>query len=112
NTEQEILGAVEAAAGGQERAVALWQLVFFYQEQANRSDLAVPLLELIIRESDDPENIAIAYYTLGHIEQTNEKWAEALLHYEKGLSLSPRHLATTYDRYINAGYCLTLLSFT
>ena len=47
-TEQEILGAVEEAAGGQERVKALWQLVFFYQEQANRSDLAVPLLELII----------------------------------------------------------------
>jgi len=108
-TEQEILGAVEEAVGGQERAEALWQLVFFYQEQANRSDLAVPLLELIIRESDDPENTAIAYYTLGHIEQTSEKWAEALLHYEKGLSLSPRHLATTYFLYNDAGCCLNSL---
>jgi hypothetical protein len=58
--------------------------VFFYQGQANRHDLAVPLLELIIRESDDLETTAIANYTLGQIDQTSEKWAETLLHYEKG----------------------------
>jgi len=106
-TEQEILGAVEAATGGKERSETLWRLVLFYQEQAKRSDLAVALLELMIQESsDDTESTAIIYFVLGRIAQADEKWTLALEHYENGLCLLPKQRETAYFLRNNAGYCL------
>jgi len=106
-TEQEILGAVEAATGGKERSETLWRLVLFYQEQAKRSDLAVALLELMIQESsDDTESTAIIYFVLGRIAQADEKWTLALEHYENGLCLLPKERDTAYFLRNNLGYCL------
>jgi tetratricopeptide (TPR) repeat protein len=83
--------------------------MFFYQEQAKRSDLAVALLELILQESNDAEDKAVAYFALGQIAQASDQWADALLHYEQGLSLSPKQRTTAYFLRNNTGYCLNAL---
>ena len=108
-TERQILRKLEAITGGDERVETLWRLMFFYQEQAKRSDLAIALLELIIQESNDTEDTAVAYFALGQIAQANDKWAEALIHYGNGLSISPKQRTTAYFLGNNAGYCLNAL---
>jgi hypothetical protein len=52
--EQEILKAIDAASEAQERKGALCRLALFYHEQANRSDLAGAVFQLMIQEFDDP----------------------------------------------------------
>jgi tetratricopeptide (TPR) repeat protein len=107
--ERQILTALKRTTAGEPRAQVLWDLAVFYHKEAGRSDLAILLLELIIRESDDSERSALAYLVLGHIAQTSDQWATALELYEHGLFLTPKRKETVYFLCNNAGYCLNAL---
>ncbi|MPZ76613.1 MAG: hypothetical protein GEU77_08810 [Deltaproteobacteria bacterium] len=109
DTERRIIKALEGTTAGELRAQALWDLAVFYHKEAGRSDLAILLLELIIKESDDRERSALAYLILGHIAQARNEWATALELYEHGLFLTPKRTETVYFLCNNAGYCLNAL---
>jgi len=108
DTERTLIKALERT-NGEPRALALWDLAVFYHKKAGRSDLTIVILELIIKESNDPERSALAYLVLGHIAQTNDKWVTALEHYEHGLLLTSERSQTAYFLCNNAGYCLNAL---
>ena len=107
--EREMILAFETAIDAHQRKEALWQLILFYHGQANRNDLATALLQLMVREIDDPENTAVVYYVLGVIAQTEQKWQVALEQYENGLLQLPKQPHILYFLRKGAGYCLNNL---
>ena len=109
HVEHEMILAIETAIDTHQRKEALWQLILFYHGQAKRNDLATALLQLMVREIDDPENTAVVYYVLGVIAQTEEKWQVALEQYENGLLQLPKQPHILYVLRKGAGYCLNNL---
>src|SRR5919108_4922707 len=109
HVEHEMILAIERAIDTHQRKEALWQLILFYHGQAKRNDLATALLQLMVREIDDPENTAVVYYVLGVIAQTEEKWQVALEQYENGLLQLPKQPHILYFLRKGAGYCLNNL---
>src|SRR5207244_2418237 len=71
HVEQEILKAIDAASEAQKRKRALWRLALFYHEQPKRSDLAGQVLQLLLKEFDDPKMTVFVYYALGRLEALN-----------------------------------------
>jgi tetratricopeptide (TPR) repeat protein len=108
-TEQALLQKIADALDGEERAEALWQIMFFYWSHVERNDLAMALLNLMIQESSSAERTAKYYLTLGQIVEQEKQWDLALQHYMSGLAVSPHNQVTAY--YLNnyAGYCLNKL---
>lgn len=104
--EDALLEKVADSTGEEERAGALWHLVAFYRYHLRRNDVSIGLLKLMIEESASAERSAIYYLALGQIAEAEKNWDLAVLHYNKGLGLSPANQQTSYALNNNLGFCL------
>ena len=105
-TEQDLLRSLEEQDDRQTREENLWKLAIYYQQELQRDDLAVRLLEIVIQESEDAERKTLAYLTLGQFAQATDSWVLACEHYERALSFRPTDSRVLYFLYNNTGYCL------
>jgi tetratricopeptide (TPR) repeat protein len=104
--EQDLLRSLEGLHDRDVQEENLWKLAIYYQQELQRDDLAVRLLEIVIEESEDPERKALAYLTLGQFAQARDKWVIACEHYQRALSFKPTDSSVLYYLYNNTGYCL------
>ncbi len=110
DAEDALLEKVAHSTGEEQRAEALWHLMFFYRYHVRRNDLSVTLLKLMIEESTSTERSAIYYLALGQIAEAEKNWDLAVVHYQKGRDLSPTNPETSYFLNNNLGFCLNALS--
>jgi tetratricopeptide (TPR) repeat protein len=107
--EQKLIRAIETCPPGDRRSNALLELGRYYFYEAQRVDLAIAILNLMVRDAHDPEQAALLYLALGQIAEEEQQWGLALQQYTRGLSTQARDHETVYLLFDSAGHCLNNL---
>jgi tetratricopeptide (TPR) repeat protein len=87
-----------------------WMLfvVGFYRG-IQKVDAATALLRRFIEKSDNDEQKAHCYLTLGQIATDELRFETALEHFKTALGLQPKHRKVVYVLHNNTAYCLNML---
>jgi len=106
--ERTLLHRLESDISDSDYIATVEELSVFYS-RFHRTDLAVGMIKIIMKSTDNTETRAYCYLSLGQLGEQLYLYDRALELYAQGLVLKPKDKKVAYFLHNNAGYCLNLL---